>query len=77
MSEDKGSLEIGDSNKLEGLANYYIWSLKMCTVLRGENIWDFTERKITPASYPVTIGGKQKTKAPLKKKKAQVLKAFI
>jgi len=46
-----------EADKLKGMSNYYVWSLKMRAVLRVESQWAITETAQTHTVYPVTIDG--------------------
>lgn len=39
-------LEVGETNKLLGFSNYYVWSLKMRALLQKEVLWRITEEKL-------------------------------
>ena len=61
MSENK-NVSLGDSSKLAGRSNYYVWSLKMKEVLQREGWWTVTENQQTPDAFHANIGGRQLTK---------------
>jgi hypothetical protein len=77
MPENSSNISIGESNKLAGTSNYYVWSLKMRAILRRKNQWDVTERKIEPAAFPTNIGGSNVTKTQLRKMKASAMSALV
>jgi hypothetical protein len=70
MAESSSNISIGESNKLAGMANYYVWSLKMLAILRRENLWDVTSEKALLAAFPAVIGGTSVTEIQLRKMKA-------
>ena len=45
MAESSKSCEVGESNKLSGLLNYYVWKIKIEAVLRREKLWSLVENK--------------------------------
>jgi hypothetical protein len=50
-------MSIGEANKLVGINNYYIWHLRMKTILKRENVWDITKNHVQPAKLPTTMLG--------------------
>ena len=67
---DSTSITIRDADKLRGQQNYYIWALKLRTILRGENLWTIFETVQAPAAYPTTIDGEAMTEVQLRRSKA-------
>ena len=59
-----------EGEKLRGLENYYVWSLKTRSILKAERLWFITETKQTPIDFPVTIQGEQFTELQLETRKA-------
>lgn len=59
--EKTSNCEVGETNKLLGPQNYNVWSLKVKTVLKRENLWVLVETKNPPSQFPATIGGIQST----------------
>lgn len=74
---DNRNVSVGDSNKLTGLDNYYVWSLKMWVILRQENWWQITETRFQPKVFPVNVGGRQVIANQLESMKASALFAMI
>jgi len=56
---DNRNVLVGDANKLIGLENYYVWSLKMRAILGRENWWPTVESRIEPEAFLVIIGRRQ------------------
>jgi hypothetical protein len=67
---DSSSITIRDADKLKGQHNYYVWSLKLRAILRGENLWAISETVQNPVVYPATIDGEAMTEVQLRKRKA-------
>jgi hypothetical protein len=57
MADHGSKLEVGETNKLIGTSNYYVWSLKMKAILCREGSWDITENAFNPEAYSVVIDG--------------------
>jgi hypothetical protein len=74
MGDSHSNREIGEANKLAGLANYYVWSLKIRALLRAEGLWELTKTQFLPASFPADYSGENVTTTKLKKVKALVVK---
>ena len=55
---DNRNVSIGESNKLEGSKNCYMWSLKMQAILRRENWWEIIQNELIPEAFPTNIGGR-------------------
>ena len=64
-------------DKLIGVDNYPIWSLKMRSFLRSESLWEFTEAEMKPASFPITIEGEQLSEAVFRKRKALACRLIL
>jgi len=58
---DNRNVFVVDANKLTGLENYYVWSLKMRAIFKQENWWHITEERVVPEIFPANIGGRQVT----------------
>ena len=72
------NLYMRENNKLKGIVNYYVWSLKLKTILLAKGLWAYTEIEIaTLASFLATIDGKSVTTQQLKKHNVQALKIII
>ena len=67
---DSSSINIRENDKLKGQENYYVWALKLRTILRGENLWSITENVQSPLAYLATIDREQMTEIQLRKRKA-------
>ncbi len=39
-------MSVGEANKLVGISNYYIWHLRMKTIVKKENVWDITKNHV-------------------------------
>lgn len=50
-------MSIGEANKLIGINNYYIWQLRIKTILKRENVWDLTENHVQPTKFPTNSVG--------------------
>lgn len=57
-----GNMPVGETNKLVGCSNYYIWQSKMKVILKWVNVWHFIETHIQPNYYLTTILGTQYTR---------------
>lgn len=71
------NVSIGDTNKLTGVNNYYVWSLKMCAILRRENWWNLTETAFNPEAFPANLGIRMFTEAQLESVKANACSALV
>jgi hypothetical protein len=74
MGDSQNSREFGEANKLAGLSNYYVWSLKVRALLRAEGLWELTDIQFSPASFPADYAGENVTAAKLKKMKVLIVK---
>jgi len=61
------NVAIREGEKLKGSVNYYVWALKMSSILRAEGQWGVTEQELVPVAFPAVIDGEQLTKTMLKK----------
>ena len=66
-----------EGDKLNGLSNFYVWSLKREAVMRGEGLWVVIKMAQNPQAYPATIDGEQLTKSQLKKKNAFACRLLV
>ena len=70
-------LTMKEGEKLRGLENYYVWSLKTRSILKAERLWLITETKLTPDVFPVSIQGEQLTESQLETRKAIACRLII
>ena len=56
MAEPR-NISIGEANKLEGVSNYHVWSLRMRALFRRERLWEITSNRIDPTAFPTVVGG--------------------
>lgn len=59
-----------EREKLRGIENYYVWSLKIRGILRAESLWTITETKQSPIAYSINVDGEELTEVQLNKRKA-------
>jgi len=71
------SLAFREGDKLKGLANYYVWALKMRAVLKAEGQWAITETQQEHIEFPVRIDGEIFNEAQLKKRKMQTCRLIL
>ena len=58
------------SEKLKGIENYHIWSLKTKRNLRAESFWYITEEERKPETFPATMENESITEVVFNKRKA-------
>lgn len=73
-SESFAAKEIG---KLKGTTNYYVWSLKLRTILRSECLWALTKTKQSHSAFPATIDGEEFSKLQLETRKAVACRIIL
>nr|PNR33494.1 hypothetical protein PHYPA_025438 [Physcomitrium patens] len=74
MSGWQQNVQIGEANKLVGISNYYVWSLKIRAILR-KGLWVITENLV---KFPTIVVGEHQTELTLtalvlRKKKAAAM----
>lgn len=74
MGDSQNIRDFGEANKLAGLTNYYVWSLKVLALLRAEGLWELTETQFSLASFLADYAGENVTATKLKKMKALAVK---
>jgi hypothetical protein len=52
MGDSQNMREFGEANKLVGLSNYYVCSLKVRALLRAKGLWELTDTQFSPVSFP-------------------------
>ena len=57
---------VREGEKLIGTKNYYIWSLKMRAILRGEGMWPLTKAEQNPTTFRAS--GSRKRPIPIEHK---------
>lgn len=73
-SESSAAKEI---EKLKGTENYYVWSLKLRTILRSERLWALTKTKQSPSVFPTTINGEEFSELQLETRKAAACRILL
>jgi len=74
---ESSSITIREGDKLKGMANYYVWALKMRAILRAENQWSVTAEEQNHTAFPVNIDGELHTEAQLRRKKILACRLII
>jgi len=68
---------VGEANKLEGVANYLAWQIKMTALFRRERLWDVTTQVANPAIFPAQVGGERLSENQLRDKKLTAMSAIV
>ena len=66
-----------ESDKLKGIDNYYVWSLKMRAMLHAKGYQPLTEEEQKQTSYLATIEGEIVSEALLKKQNTLACKMIL
>jgi len=77
LESQNGSVAFWETDKLKGLSNNYVWSLKMRAMLRVEGQWGVTSVEQNHTTFPITIDGETLTEAQLKKKNALACRLML
>ena len=64
------TMVVRETEKLIGHENYYMWSLMMKVILRGEGMWSFIIEEVEPDHYPVTIDREELSEVQFFRRKA-------
>jgi hypothetical protein len=72
-----GSMPVGETNKLVGSSNYYIWQFKMKVILKRDSMCHFTKTHIQPDYFLTTILGTQYTRHTMRKAKDVALSKML
>lgn len=72
------TLNVGESNKLDGVSKYNAWKIKVRTILKSAGLWEFVVNSVNPAQFPVVLlGGVQVIQAQLNAMQLKANKVLV